>query len=261
MGHRRRDAAPEPARRTPLCDGAGDDKVGHPVIVVSEDVTQDHVGVLADRRAGPRGVRRGARVGPVGTFDERLAMVGMGDQAEVVPVGQLRVVHALRRVLHVVGGDVGGLEAILDDLGRVLARPGADDPVELYLAGAPLVGGEVGEVVAADEVGEPAPAVVVLAGDGYPAVVAGSGVDAVGHERRVVVSSARRDPSVHRPVEQCRRQQVQGGLTLGDVDVLALAGAPGVVDGRQGGERGEAWGDVVGVREEWPGRRHGPASR
>ena len=107
----------------------------------------------------------------------------------------------------------------------------------------------------ADEVGEPAPPVVVLAGDGYPAVIAGRGVDAVGYERGVAVAVTRRDPAVHRPVEQCRCQQVQGCLSLGDVDVLALAGAPGVVDGRQCGERGEAWGDVIGVREEWPGRR------
>ena len=133
-----RDGAPRRVRLMSLCDRAGDDEVGHPVVVVTEDVTQDDVGVLADRRAGPRGVRLGARVGPVGSFDERVAMVGMGDQAEVAPVSELRVVQALHGVLHVVGGDVGGLEAILDDLGRELGCPGADDPVELGLACAPL---------------------------------------------------------------------------------------------------------------------------
>ena len=109
-------------------------------------------------------------------------------------------------------------------------------------------------------VGERLPVGVVAAGDGDPRVVAGAPVDAVGHHGDVGVAVARRRPAVDGLVEHGRRQEVHARLGLGEVEVLALAGAPPVVErGEQRAQR-EARRRVVAVGAERAARRAvGPA--
>ena len=91
------------------------------------------------------------------------------------------------------------------------------------------------------------PLFVRAAGQGYPAVFAGAGVDAVGSGPRVPVAHAALLTAVDGVVQQEGCNEVQGRLKLRQVQVDALAGAAAAVEGRKDGSHGELGDDEVGV--------------
>jgi hypothetical protein len=164
-------------------------------------------------------------------------------------------VHARGQVVHVDltvpegSGDArSGAEVLdpvrlqrgLEHLGVLAGRPRGDGGVELVVAVEALGERAVGELGPLEALGQGPPGVVGLAGDGDPTVVAAGRVDPVRGHGQVAVAPRLPRPAVHLGVEQGGGLEVQGRFGLGQVEVLALAGEPAVLERGEHGRRAEA---------------------
>src|SRR5579863_3847134 len=100
-----------------------------------------------------------------------------------------------------------------------------------------------------------APVVVVAAYDRDPLVITVGGVNAVGCENRVGIPNPAVDTAVHGVVENRGGEKVNRALGLRLIDILALAGAPPIIERRKNRHRGETRRNVIGVRAEGSGGR------
>ena len=185
---------------------------------------------------------------------------------EMLPVPELRVVVQFGDGLDRAGRDVLGLECAFRLVRVELPGPLGDGGVEFVLVRQAALGR--GEAFVAAQVGalhdfaQRTPLVVGFHADGDPAVFARGLVHAVRGEVQVAVAHPRAGVAVHGLVEQEGRQEVQRGLGLGQVDVLAVAGLVLVFQRGQDGRGVVPRRNVVGVRAERAGRvAVGPAGR
>ena len=203
-------------------------------------------------RVGPSAAAREAEAGPL---HDRVAVHGVLDVHPVAERRQLGVGGRLRRVLDDVRGDAGRPAALLGLGRRLRAGPRRDERLQLPPPRQPLVEREVGQVGAAQQTGQGGPGALVLRHDRHPAVVARGGEHPV---RAVALLVVALGPEVGRRVDprgqQHGAQEVDRRLGLGEVEVLALARAPPVVEGgQQRGDRQVGRG-VVGVGAVGPDR-------
>ena len=146
-----------------------------------------------------------------------------------------------------------------------LGRPLGDEPVKVILVGLSIQ--QRGEGVAVegatlrlDDGDQGLPFFFRPAGQGQPAVFARAGVNTVGRSPRVAVALSFLLSSVGGVVEQERGEEVHGGLQLGQVQVVPLAGATAVVQRGQDRGHGEARDNEVGIGAVGVDRRAvGPA--
>lgn len=236
----------------------GDDSL----FVVAEPLLECPHRVLPQRRPSSIGERRRHRVRDMRALDQNLAVNRMGHVAEVVAMGQLRVGQTLSRALDLVRAHTVALQPILERECILAGRPRDDERVQFAVSGESLSPsssrrdhgnreGPRGAAIGRRRCTRSQSTVGVRGPDG---------VHAVRRPIPIVVALAVKGSTIDRLVEQCRRQKVDGGLPLREVDVLTLPCAPDVIDGRDYGERQKPGRHVIGIRREGASRRTiGPA--
>ena len=116
--------------------------------------------------------------------------------------------------------------------------------------------------VLVDDGTEREPLLVVFDGDSNPAVRAKNRVDAVGRHARVAVASALGDVAGRRVFEDGGIEGVDRGFELGEVDVLAFAGAVSMFEGGGESETGDVRREPVCIRDACAdGRAIGPSGQ
>ena len=201
------------------------------------------------------GCARRAGQAAAGGFHEA-APLGVVEVHEVAPVRELGIGQALGAVLDRVGGDPRRLAALRDVVGRTAPpssrrRPRPGGPAGRGRPGAVRSAGSSARSPRPSSSHSAEPAVVVLAGDGDPAVLPGTGEHAVGGHGQVVVAHAgeRRTAGVGGRRHQRRGEELQGGLGLAHLDEPAGA-APGAVQHAGHDRHQQQVGrGVVGVRQ------------
>ena len=155
----------------------------------------------------------------------------------VLEESQLRIHHQLGRVLHLMSGHPHLLAGRFG-LGRgTLRRPSAEHVFQLLAVGQPLGDGHRGQIVAVEQAGQANPGRFALGHHRHPPVLPGAGEHTVGAQLQVGVAVALPHPAVQLLIEHGRSQEMQGRFGLGEVDVLALAGAAAMIQRRQ--QRGQ----------------------
>src|SRR2546427_3341524 len=160
-------------------------------------------------------------------------------------VRELRVAEQLRDREH--GRDPKALAAEHGHDLIAIARPSprADALVQLRARGAPFRRGR--RAVYARDLTKTAPVRIVPDTERDPAVRAGTAIDAVRRGDGVGVAAATRYSSVRGELEDRRREELQPGLVLREVDGAAHAGAPPPLDRREYSDRAVTDRDVVDV--------------
>ena len=152
-------------------------------------------------------------------------------------------------------GDAARLQRRLDLGGRVRARPRRERGVDELALGAARH-----EVLAADRRAQRAPVAFVAHRDRHPRVLARAREDPVRVELAVALPAGGGHAAVRGVVEERGREEVQRGLALRHVDVLAEAGAIAVFERGEDRERVVAHADEVGVGGVRAGGRRSRAS-
>src|SRR2546428_3438070 len=160
-------------------------------------------------------------------------------------VRELRVAEQLRDREH--GRDPKALAAEHGHDLIAIARPSprADALVQLRARGAPFGRGR--RAVYASDLTKTAPVRIVPDTERAPGARAGTAIDAVRRGDGVGVAAATRYSSVRGELEDRRREELQPGLVLQEVDGAAHAGAPPPLDRREYSDRAVTDRDVVDV--------------
>ena len=158
-----------------------------------------------------------------------------------VEAHQVLVGVEIQAVLDRVGRHPGRLQRLHGQSGGAVSDQRLDVGVELVGGFEPGDdGGEPGLLGLPQDLQEGAPLVVVVDRQGDPALLAGLVGELVGAVGGVAVRAVGLRGG-HRPARPGSRsgrgQEMQGGLVLGDVEVLALAGRAGDIRSHSGGRR------------------------
>ena len=156
----------------------------------------------------------------------------MLDLHEMLPCGELRVLEGVVRRGQAVHGHALRLQRELDPFDLACARPTGDGLLERLPVRQPRVVRRKLSIASkrADRAAQPCPLLTVRGRDRHPTVVAGGREHAVRREVERGVAAAFEDVAVHGVVEDGRAEEVRRGLALREVDVLAHAGAPAVIE-------------------------------
>ena len=235
--------------------GRGDAGVGEGLLFgfgQAEQSAEDFGVVLAEIGCGGEDAGAGAAGAPEPAVDHPDADFGMSEglvEAAGLELGVL--VDEFEAFPDGGGGDACLAEALEDVLLAVLAGPLGELIVErvavfpaVDLVGVGLVFGPLGG--AHDEF-EGVPFGVGADADGDPIVVAGAGVEVVGGHPVVAVALVLGEALVHGPVHEEFAEHGGHDFALGEVDVLAAAGAVAVDQGGGDGCCGGGAGDGVAV--------------
>src|SRR2546430_3885777 len=181
----------------------------------------------------------------------------MFDFSQISAMGQLRITRYIFAVLHSGSRYSQLLELLLRCVRAQASRPVGDDLVESLAI--PLSRRQSRKVVVFAEVdsvyrtAQGAPVLISFAGDCYPAIIAQGRIHAMRRIVWVCIAHPLIDASVRGAIKQRRGKKMQRRLRLRLIDILALAGAPSIVERRYYRDRSKAWSNVIRVCAEWPG--------
>src|SRR5258706_1562594 len=219
----------------------------------TEDLPEDVIVVRADGRAGSFLVT-GRRGQPERRrHDVHLADRGMRQRRPHAAVRQLRIAEELGDREHRSDPQPLGAQQADDPVPLARSGPRIDTGVELGARRAPPGGG--GGTLDAGGFGEGAPLGVVPHAQRDPPIRARAPVDAMWGGHGVGVAGAAGDPPVRGELEDRRREELQSGLVLREVDRAADPGALPPLERREHRDRAVSDGDVVDVRPVQEHRR------
>jgi hypothetical protein len=148
---------------------------------------------------------------------------------------QVRITKQIRLAHHWAGSDARLLQLFHNLPRRVLLCPGCDLRIQYILM--PIPTGRVGKACVASprrisqNLTKAVPFHVVGDGNDNPAIAPPARIAAVRGHEGVSIAQARLDTAVHGVIHQAFADGLHQVLGLGEVDDLALAGAPSVVQG------------------------------
>src|SRR6202167_3738629 len=241
-----------------LAERTSGNQFADPGFVVTEDIFEHVLIVLAETRRLAANCGRSPREFRARTFDRKFSVTGMRERDEMPAMYELRIGVRVGAALHLMRRNAVRLKPGFDRAALDCTAPRGDRRVDCVAMLESSGGGGVARVARQVLIfhceAEAAPVVIIATDDRDPLVVTGRGIDAVRREGSIGISDASLDAAVHGVVENRRAKKMDRAFSLRLIDILPFTRASPMVERRENCHRREPRRDVVRVRAEDAGR-------